>query len=189
MLRGLVHDQPGFAASSQEKILAQHGVTRVYDSLDDVLKSMRKRDGDLVAVADFRGLGRTKLKIVAALDRIHDAGFAAIDVSHDWLSDGRNSAKALAAADVARINASRGPNGDEAARYGRKGGLANGKRHKKARMPKSMAIHYWCDRTLTTTQALEKMNSDPNYPGTWTMGTAYRHLKERGAPAGRRASA
>lgn len=188
MLRGLITEQPGFPASRQKETLEQLNVTRIYDSLTDLLKSMRKRDGDLVAVADFRGLGRTKAEMVANLDRIHDAGFAAVDVTHDWRSDGRNAVKALAYADTARINSKRGPDGDEAQRFGRKGGLANGRRRRKERMPKAMALVYWRDVALKNAEAIEKMNSDPNYPGEWNESLAYRHLKKRGGIPGRRAN-
>src|SRR5712664_3088255 len=107
MLRGLITDQPGFPASRQEAALTAAGVKPLYNDLDDVLKSMRKCD--LIAVADFRGLGLTRGKIVAAIERIHDEGFAAIEIVHNWRSDGKNCAKALDEALTARTNSKRGP--------------------------------------------------------------------------------
>lgn len=186
MLRGLITDQPGFPAKRQEEALSAAGVKVTYDDLSDLLKSMRK--GNLVAVADFRGLGTKRSEIVAAIDRIHDAGYAVVEMVHGWRSDGRHAAKALDEALTARTNSRRGPDGDEAQRFGRKGGLANGRRRRKLRMPKAMALPYWRDISMTTDEALDKMNSDPNYPGSWTIITAYRHLKKRGGIPGRRAT-
>ncbi len=188
MFRGLVTDQPGFPAKRQEAALAAAGIKPIYDDLDDVLRSCRKRNGDMIAVVDFRGLGTTRREIVAAIDKVHDAGYAVIEIVNNWRSDGRHCHKALDAALTARTNSKRGPDGDEAQRFGRKGGLVNGRRRRKLRMPKAMALPYWRDISMTTDEALEKMNSDPNYPGRWTIITAYRNLKKRGGVPGRRAT-
>lgn len=189
MLRGHIHDTKAFAASTQRRILTAAGVIEraIYvDNLAAALKSCRK--GDLIAVADWRGLGSSRRQIVAALDMIHDAGFAAVEAPTMRRSDGRYAGNLLDEAIAKLANDKRGPDALTARAAGRKGGKANAKRIRQDRMPKTMAATYWLDRAISTEQALAKMNSDPNYTREWTKASAYRILGNPKRMPGRRAT-
>lgn len=186
MMRGLIRDTKTFPASRQEKILADAGVKAIYrDDFEGCLKSLRK--GDTMAVSGLRALAGNRRGIVARLDEVHDKGNAVIDAATLRRSDGRHGPNLMAEAIADLANEKRGP-GDSAAENGSKGGKKSARSKRQGRMPKTTASAYWLDRSLTNTQALERMNADPNYPREWTVVTAYRNLGRRGALAGRRAN-
>lgn len=141
------------------------------------LGSIRFRAGDVLAtVHGLRALGEGRHEIVERLARVHRAGAVVMDIETGHKSGPGLGAEMLHAA-LARIHGERSI-GDRAKEMSELAHAAKTKR----RMPKAKALLIWRDPTLTVGDALRKMGSG------WTQSTAYRQLKSRGLPIGRRGS-
>ena len=151
--------------------------------LSDVIKSLRPGDELWMTTLARLASPRTELNearkavqaqecviVEAITGRRSDRAADAADMAFDAAAELMREAKALP--------------GDLAVEFGKRGGIANRLRLRKAykgtRMPVAEARGYWKDHTLTNGEALAKMYG-------WTERMAYRHpsLGKRGKANGR----
>lgn len=182
MTRGHIRIGRAYGEAYQKKILEAAGVTVFYkDEPEAAAKSCRK-DVPLYVVG-LRGLGSSEAKILAALKILHDNGAAAIDAASGRRSDGRDGAELMREAAIDLRNERLGGHA-AAKRDGAKGGDKAAENRREKKTPLETARAHWFDKTLTTPQALEKINSY-GYRDEWLHGALYRSLGRREAMPGR----
>ena len=141
------------------------GVARLY-----VLASNRKDLREVLAAIKSKG---ATIRELATGRMLHpdDCADAILDAVHWWSSRSKSFGE-LSITEAASL-----------------GGKTLARIRDKARMPKTEALPIWRDGTLSSDQALAKINADKRYGRKWSMTQLYDKktgLGPRGVPAGRR---
>lgn len=148
------------------------------ESLSTAIRALRP--GDMLEVIGFRVLGSNRREILAGYEAIRAKGAGVLDAKTGERA--KDDGAVMLAKALASIQGDASATSDEElAERARKGGEAMRKKALKKRMNKRDALVIWKNPDLTVAQALKKMKG-------WTQASAYRDLKSRGIPAGRRTS-
>lgn len=171
-----------YGEAYQKKILEDAGATVFYkDQPDKAAASCRKGEGLLVV--GLRGLGSSEAKILAALAILHKNDAAAVDAATGRRSDGKDGPALMREASVDLRNERLGGH-SAAAKDGAKGGAKSGEAKRAKKTPLALAEKDWFDKSLTTAEALAKVNSH-GYLVDWEPGTLRKALGKRGVTVGR----
>lgn len=183
MLRGFVRSSKPYPASRQLAILRAAGVPDKATYVDDLSGAVRSlRKGDAIAVAGLRALGDSKHKITLALDKLHDAGWHAVDAATGRRSDRRDGHKLMAEAAADLSNERRG---GDIGKLARMGAEASAKVRGSGRLPLDICEKFWFDRTLENDEVMDRINNYPGYSKPWGQSSLYRKLGPREVVAGR----
>lgn len=183
MLRGYVRSSKAYSASRQLAVLRAAGIPDRVIYVDEFVGALRSlRKGDALAIAGFRTLGDSKKEIIAALDKIHDKGFYAVDAATGRRSDRRDGPKLMAEAAAELSNERRG---GDIGKLARMGAEASARVRANARLPLAICEKFWFDKTLNNIEVMERINSFPGYTKPWGPSSLYRKLGAREVVAGR----
>ncbi len=158
-----------------------------YPKRNDWVKSLR--GVEVCGVSDFHRLASTSLDLRAILSDLLASNRVVIEAASGRRTDNAKDLSDMIL-ETTTFFANKGLTTQEASTLGKLGALVSpATKRKRGRMPMADAMVIWRDAALTTRQAVAKINEESDkagYKDLYNHSWAYRNLKPRGVPAGRR---
>ena len=141
------------------------------------LKSLRKKDRDVVGLSHLHRLAPDSADLRAALRAIEEQGVPILETSTGRVST-KVSDMAAMIFDAQDFYAQRGLTTERARELAKQGADASPvTKPKKGRMPHAQAIVFLNDITMSIKDAIRQINKDKRYKVKWTFVYAYREKK------------
>lgn len=197
MFRAYIRPEARFSAAKQLPVIESFDCKVIYKEADRSrdegfperkawIAGMRVAHKDVALVSDFHRLATTAQSLKEVRTELKNAGVVILEGRTKRRSDNADDLADMIHEAIA-FYSQRGLTPKEAARMGRLGAIESpATKPKLGRMPLHDAILIWRDPQYTRAQALALINADKRYPDKYNGTYAYRVLKRRGVPAGRR---